>query len=255
MPNIKTRLKDAALVLAVGAATCFGVTRMLSAGGPPAPLSAAFAENGLVLIGHALGGVDGKTYSNSREAFFASIAGGRRLLEVDLQTLKDGAGALHDDTLDRQMGVPLRAGDVTVEDFLSRKVYGTYTPLSWGGLLDLMAEHPGVTVITDTKDGIGPMFDLLAAEARAKDPRLLDRIVPQIYGQKDLEKLNAVHRFPQAAVTMSERRFSAALAAGVRREGRDAFVHTVNDRKRVEYFLDRGATGAYTDFLFAADFR
>lgn len=252
---------------------------MLARSAVVTPLSATPAENDIVLIGHALGGVEGKTYTNSREAFVQSVLAGRTIVEVDLQFTRDGIVAFHDEVLSRFMESDARTDSLTTDEFLEHRVLGAYTPLSLEQLLELLQRHPNVTLITDTKRNTATMLATVVKIARRKDPALLERIVPQIYDLKELAQINVAHHFPRVvltlyrtkatddevenfvkrepqvvAVTMSESRFSSALAIAVREAGKDAFVHTINDPQRARQFLEHGANGVYTDFLTADNF-
>lgn len=270
-------LLDAALVATVAVATTAGVVKLLA--NSALQLSEIFPRDGIVLIGHALGGIDGKTYTNSREAFLNSVRTGRRILEVDLQMVRGGhVVAFHDDSLRRHMGIDKRNDAVTLKEFLSYPIQGAYTPLSFKDLLDLLQQHPDLVLVTDTKRDTSGMLAKVKQLAESVHPALLDRIVPQIYNEKDLERVNRVHRFPAviftlyrtsmddehvlafarrepqvAAVTMSHVRFSTPLAAELRAAGKDVFVHTLNDPEQVRAFVERGASGVYTDFLLADD--
>lgn len=269
----------AATVLVVAAVAGGGTSHMLARSAVATPLSSTSAENGIVLIGHALGGVEGTTYTNSREAFTQSMLAGRTVLEVDLQYTRDGIVAFHDEVLSRFMDSDARTDSLTTDEFLRHRVLGAYTPLSLEQLLELLQRHPNLTLITDTKRNTATMLATVVRIARRKDPALLERIVPQIYDLKELAQINVTHHFPRVvltlyrtnatdeevenfmksepqvvAVTMSESRFSSALAIAVREAGKDAFVHTINNPQRARQFIEHGANGVYTDFLTAGNF-
>src|SRR5690242_16694456 len=85
-------------------------------------------------VGHALGGINGDTYTNSREAFQLTYGKGCRLLEADLWVTPDHQVVLFHDGQEKDFG--LKPGFDSA-DFEKARVYGKYTPVDSKALIDL----------------------------------------------------------------------------------------------------------------------
>ena len=102
------------------------------------------------LIAHAGGAIDGKVYTNSREAIEGSIKAGRKYVEIDLIKTSDGEYiAGHDwERINEMTG---RKGDkpLSKQEFLSSKLYGKYTPMSIDDVAELMEKYPDWIMVVD----------------------------------------------------------------------------------------------------------
>ena len=104
------------------------------------------------IITHALGGLDGYTYLNSRESFINHYDKGCRFFEVDLSQTSDGVWVCRHNWKE-PMGQ--WEGDkkkvLSSEEFLNTPIYGKYTPMSFEDLLKLLDEYPDAFVTIDSK--------------------------------------------------------------------------------------------------------
>ena len=104
------------------------------------------------IITHALGGLDGYTYLNSRESFINHYDKGCRFFEVDLSQTSDGVWVCRHNWKE-PMGQ--WEGDkkkvLSAEEFLNTPIYGKYTPMSFEDLLKLLDEYPDAFVTIDSK--------------------------------------------------------------------------------------------------------
>lgn len=103
-------------------------------------------------IAHALGGIDGNIYTNSREAMINSIEKGYKYLEVDIDSTSDGIFiASHDWELFNEITghSELKDSIASYEDFKQRKIYNTYTPITIQEVVDTLMNHPDISVMTD----------------------------------------------------------------------------------------------------------
>ena len=89
-------------------------------------------------IAHALGGVDGKSYLNSKEAFNYWYGKGQRFFEADLSL-----------TSDEQIVLDHTRGDYKFDDYMNSSAEG-FTPMSLKDLVDYMEEYSEVWVDLDT---------------------------------------------------------------------------------------------------------
>jgi glycerophosphoryl diester phosphodiesterase len=174
--------------------------------------------NARQLIAHALGGIDGHTYTNSLEAFQLNYANGFRLFEVDLLFLADqGIAAFHSlDSVHKEFGTSERIATLAKADFNSRLTYGKYHTLDLGQLADLARHHPEAKFVLDLKDSADRNNDedlihdpqqfsrLLTAviEQIGTASPVLQQFIPQIYCEQDLSTVNAAHFFPTVIYTL-----------------------------------------------------
>lgn len=242
------------------------------------------------IIAHAMGGIEDMTYTNTREAFITNYEKGTRVFEVDLLLSKDDEliarhewGEFFTNMLRQHNGLGEdRYGAVwTAAEFKQAKVDGQYEPLLWGDIVELLSEYPDIYIVTDTKqikpEEIDRIFGKIVDSAKSKDPKLLERIVPQIYNQPMLEQIKQYYPFDSiiytlyqsqdsdrqvihfardngiAAVTMSEGRVNEKLVKSLKRAGIPTYVHTINDKKLVSKYMKMGVYGFYSDFLAGND--
>lgn len=230
------------------------------------------------VIAHAMGTVDGRAETNSKDAFLNSARSGHQVLEVDLQLTGDGyLVARHDwDQISYYNLEQTFAGVMDRRTFLNTPICYYYTPLDIDGLLALMKEYPGVYIVTDSKDTdektVRAQFRALSeAVGRANDPSLWDRIVVQIYKEKMLDWVkeeapvtNWIFTLYQIAnpdyqaigafcrdndipvVTVESRRLNKKMAQTLHSYGQKIYVHTVN-RLRAMSELSWAADGYYSD--------
>ena len=141
-----------------------------------------------VTIAHAGGQIDKYTYSNCLEAIELNYEQGHRTFELDFSVTSDNVlVGKHDWEHIVQEGV--KPGDVpTVDEFLSRPIFGEYTPLTFEDVCHLLDKYPDMWLVTDTKNS-----DLEKAEndiklivetaKRLGLESVLDRIIVQVYNE------------------------------------------------------------------------
>lgn len=241
----------------------------------------SWAEQNPVLIAHALGGIDGISYTNSLEALELAYEKGLRVFEADFQVVDGELLLLHDLTEAAEM-CGFESQDFSSEDFLEASLYGEYSPMSWRQLLSFMQEHPDAYVVTDTKYYEQPymsyVVSALVTQTVELDESLLDRVIVQVYSHHMLDTVMDIYPFKSAvftlymspdddekvrafcaksgieAVTMPQSRCTEEFVASLDAMGIYTFVHTINDPQQAGLLLESGVTGLYTDFLTPADF-
>lgn len=249
----------------------------------PAPEPTALGPHGFrfpqgAFIAHALGGIDGHTYTNSVEALEHNLELGARFFEVDLSFTADGDLVCFHTGHEKHMGLPKPITETSTREFLAHRYDGRFTPMTLEDLLRRMAREPEAYIVTDTKHDFAMSLGEVVRVAEAVDPALVGRIVPQFYTAdqwRDVARLEARHgpfatviftlyrtRIDDDAVvetararrvpviTMSTKRYTPRLVERLAAIGVDSLVHTVNDRAEVESYLRRGVRGLYIDFLF-----
>lgn len=237
-----------------------------------------YDENKIVI--HALGTIEGETYTNCKEALENSFSDGNRVFECDMiLTADQKLVACHDWGVGMQEGVS-EDNIPTKEVFMNTKIYGKYTPLSIDEIVLFMKEHKDVYIVTDTKAAEGDYYNVEFQEvvnaARAYGcEEVLDRFIIQIYhaymygdiqkiypfkniiytlyeegyrgNPEDMKQYAEFCRLNQIdVITMREDYYADELNSICQDYGVQLFVHTVNDDSRKKYFFERGV-GIYTD--------
>ena len=236
------------------------------------------------VIAHAMGGIDGIQYSNSKEAFQLNYSKGFKLFEVDLMLTVDGKVVALHDGLEEEYGLDRPVSEVTARRFKDTKYKGLYTPLDLEDIMLLLSSHPDAVIIPDVKSDFEATYRVIVQDVNDRDPALLERIVPQIYSEEDYFTLKELYAFEKfiytlyrvpptsriklvnywignrvvrflsgkediVAVTMFRLRFmkSGWLVRKLKTMGRGVLVHTLSDEKVISQYLSLGATGIYTD--------
>lgn len=109
----------------------------------------------LELIAHAGGSIDGKIYTNSKEALLKAIADGYKFIEIDLRKSLGGKyfGAHKIREFNEMTGYWwLYFLPPTVRQIRKRKIYGKFTPLLLTDIAEILKDHPDVTLVTDKAD-------------------------------------------------------------------------------------------------------
>ena len=255
---------------------------------PESELSATEILANEQLIAHGMGAIGGLTIPNCLEGFLAQYEAGIRVFEVDLRLTRDAKVVLrHDWWSTWQEGIDW-VHIPTREKFVSEKIKGEYTPLSFRDLLLLMEEYPDICVITDSKftdsDIFSIQFDAMLADAHELGlTYLFDRIVVQVYDGNMRTGLNNIYPFPHyiytlyqdttfkgttdsfrekaaycaqrgiEGITMDEYWWKPSFAVIAEEYGIEVYVHTVNDAEKAKKYLNDGVSGIYTDSIKPAD--
>lgn len=228
-----------------------------------------------ILIAHALGGIDGVTYSNTKEAFRHNLAQGKTVFEGDVSITTDGVLVMFHDGSGRSLHTG-EAKEQSSEQFLSKRINGGLTPITVDEFLTELLLHPRAYFVTDMKSRERESFEGISRAADSMNGALKARIVPQAYSEKDIrvledlgfpriiltlykrnlpdaELLALVREYPSlVAITMPTDRFSPDVGDALRKEGVQTFVHTVNDPEKISQLVNDGVTGVYTDFYVPA---
>ena len=245
---------------------------------PPPPGRAQPLERGQ-LIAHALGGLEGDTYTNTREAFEQNYALGHRWFEVDLRLTQDGVLVCFHDKHEASIGIEGTLDDVSFEEFLGLEWKDRYSLLSFEALLELLQQHPDALLVTDTKLWDEATIDALVGAVSAVDSTLFTRIIPQIYEFGDLDRIEGIERrfgpfysviftlyvtrssnaevlhflerrpVPMVTVPQYPGRMERDFLDGLRNTGAYLFTHTLNEPETMRDYLQLGIDGFYTDHI------
>lgn len=231
-------------------------------------------------IAHALGGIDGKYYLNSKDSFYSNYKKGYRIFEMDLRLTTDNV-LVGRHKWGPNLADPLskKGKAVSYQQFKNTKLYGRYTPTSFLDMLNLMDQYPDFYLMTDSKSpdeyNIKKQFSTLVQTAKkAGKEKYLDRIIVQIYNEKMYYAIKSVYPFKHFVYTTYQQPDSAfykAVAfckknniegltspendindyrmALLAKEGIYSFTHTVNSTYFAKEYMKLGVNGIYSDFL------
>ena len=222
------------------------------------------------LILHACGGIEGKTYTNSKEALEENLKKGHRIVEVDMSMTSDGEVVLKHEW----------AGQApTYEEFMNTPISYLYTPLDAGNILDYLRQYEDLYFVTDIKgdrEYIGNIFRRIVELSREKDcEEILDRFIIQIYYKQDYDYIREIYPFTNWIYTLyasADRDLNAiakfcldnnipvvTMPSGWVTDKEyiqvfqdmniKVYVNTLNDLGTMQTFRDRGVFGFYTDYI------
>lgn len=237
-----------------------------------------------VNIVHALGGIGEYTYLNSKEGFLASYQMGCRLFEVDLTKTSDGIWVCRhnwNQSLGQWEGEEKKV--LSEEEFLSRPLYGNYTPMTLEDLLILLKDYSDAFVLLDSKQyslrnyqkTIEDYADYLEIARNAGAQEVIDQLIPEIYNQTMFAGTALLYEFPAyiyslwqeytvdeideiasfcaekgiEAATVSSEYWSEQVQDIFEKNGVYVYVYTVNDPKQAAYYRSQGVAGVCSDYL------
>ena len=236
------------------------------------------------IITHALGGLDGYTYLNSRESFINHYDKGYRFFEVDLSQTSDGVWVCRHNWKE-PMGQ--WEGDkkkvLSAEEFLNTPIYGKYTPMSFEDLLKLLDEYPDAFVTIDSKQySVRNYQRTLEDYAQYREIAInaglehtLGQIIPELYNsamysgtmlvykfpaylyslwqEYSIEELNDIADFCQANQIQAVSLYCEYWSEDVQKifDERDilVYIYTINDEEKAREYVKAGAKGVCTDTL------
>ena len=210
--------------------------------------------------------------SNSREALMRCAESRVDFVELDFSITADGElVCIHGWNREYIRGIT-EGSPLTLDAFRQSRIYGCFTPMTAADAAEILGDT-GMTLVADIK---GDFWDCAARLAEVFGDRR-DALVVQIYREDQYEaatrlgferiaytlycldwedKLDAeahisfAREKPLEWIAFSEELLSnepfveKMLSSGV-----PLYVHTVNDEKTVQYLLDIGITGVYTDYI------
>lgn len=238
------------------------------------------------LIAHAMGSIGEQPYTNAYEAMVVNYEKGTRVFEIDLMLTEDRkVVARHEwtESMTQQLGQKEKLPDdkqaarLSHEEFINTPILEQYQPMDIEGIMDMMERHPDIYIVTDTKEqkdrDIQYLFTEIVNAAKERDPKLLDRVVVQIYNEPMLDMVQEIYPFQSIiytlyatqdspaeitafvrdnhidAVTMPEYKVSPNFVAKLRQAGAVTYVHTINDTNTVNNYEKWGVYGVYSDLL------
>lgn len=236
-------------------------------------------------IMHAMGEIDGYSYTNSYEAFEHNYSLGHRIFEVDLiMTSDNNLVARHDWTEELLISFEQDetiVGEMDYETFKGQPIHNSLTPLGIEDIINIMVEHPDMYIVTDTKETdismIEAQFTQIYEVANSIDSSVLKRIIPQIYNMEMLDIINCIYDWENPIYTIYQTKQGAnEIIDSVKEKNIKVvtmpeywvtqdfidqllandvyvYVHTINDTELAQQYYRMGIYGMYTDSLRETD--
>ncbi len=235
-----------------------------------------------MFIAHALGGIDQVTYSNSLDAFYKNYEDGKRWFEVDIYMLKDGNLVCFHQGHEKHIGLDKSIDEITTKEFLKLKYKDEYTLITFKDLLEIVDSKQDVYIVIDIKKWTAEKMDQMITEINEINPKLILKIIPQIYKLDDIElildiereygmfysiiftiynisnnecdqdcKIEFMNEYQIPIITMPKDKESHTNIDYINRlhdAGYYVFTHTSNDEDEIDYLSSIGVDGFYTDF-------
>lgn len=234
-------------------------------------------------IAHALGGINGNTYTNSKEAMEKSYNRGLRVMEADMSLSSDGRLILlHSTEIENlsKLGLPYSWNKKmpTEEEFLNQKILGRYHTLSFEQVCNYMSKHKDMYLVVDLKKNdikeVEKCYKELVRVAKKVDKSVLNRIIPQIYYEEMYKPIMNIYDFKSMifttyrleeievkkivdfsyehgikVVAVNRANFSRELTNNLIDRGIGLYMFTYNDPDKVNLLRNKYVSGFYTDFL------
>jgi len=137
-------------------------------------------------IAHACGGINGLTYSNSREALELAYKNGHRFIEFDTNKTSDGKYVLMHDWQETRVKLFGKTGQLTYKEFKDDSMLSGYHQMDLSEILEWFVEHPDTYIVSDTKE-IDPIEFL--EYVITNYPELKDRVIMQIYHFSEYQEI------------------------------------------------------------------
>ncbi len=246
----------------------------------PTPTPAMFDHK---LVAHALGGIDGYVYLNSKEGFEDSYSKGMRFIETDLFFSADGAlicshGFKKADV--ERMGIEELTVGTPPESAVwnEMRFYDTYSTADGDDILYYLENYPELYFEFDMRSLKGEDAYRMAravVDKFGKDREIFQRILIQVYSIEMYEIFKEVYDFPVMqfyltesyckqidtyiefckshdiiSVAISDSYVTDEILDKLRNSGIKILVHTVDDVQKAEDYLEKGVTVICTNHLY-----
>lgn len=199
--------------------------------------------------------------------------GGVCFVEMDFRYTSDGALVCAHEWSD---AVVDQTETPALEEFLSWKIQGRFTPLTAEHLMQILAENPNMYLVTDKK--VGSLVSIIGDLVKlcGRDDSVLSRIIIQLYTGREKSEIQEIYPFDddQFLLTiyqMGEWSWNVAQICGeegirvivapyemwipeediarLNQLGFTLYLHTVNRVDMAQAAMRKGVFGFYTDSL------
>ncbi|WP_101773107.1 stalk domain-containing protein [Peptostreptococcus faecalis] len=234
-------------------------------------------------IAHALGGIDGNSYTNSKDALEKNYEKGIRVFEADISLSSDNKLILFH-SFDKKslsnLNLPQSwAEEVPTEkEFLNQKILNKYETMNFEEIVKYMQKHKDMYLVIDLKKNdikdVEQNYKELVKVTKKIDSSVLHRIIPQIYYEEMYKPVMNIYDFKSMIFTtyrieefevnkivdfsyehgikivaINRFKFSKELTNKLVDRGIGLYMFTYNDEKMISLLRNSYVSGFYTDFL------
>lgn len=230
-------------------------------------------------IAHNGGIIQGRTGSDSLEAWELSYNRGVRIFDADLSFTSDNHLVLRHSWRD-DLEQDYFPGQPTLEQFKGSLIFMKYHPMTAKDMITFMASHSDLYVAGDSKYDPAEIFSALAETARKMNAEeVLSRVIVSLYRADDVNKVKAVYPYENFALRqygfahnwykLAEFCLKNNVHAvnifnfvidndpeGVKiltSKGIRVYAAVVNSLKKLQGYKDLGVSGAVSDYLSESD--
>ncbi len=235
------------------------------------------------LVAHALGGIDGYTYLNSKEGFEDSYARGIRFIETDLFFSADGklicSHGFKEDDVERMGSEDITVGNPSeYEVWNNIRFHDRYTTQDAEDILHYLENYPELYFEFDMRSLKGEEAYRMAEavlECFGTDKELYQRVLIQVYSPEMYEIFKEVFDFPMmqfymtkafckdidtyiefckineiASIAISDNYVTDTILEKLLNSGIRVMVHTVDDPIKAQEYFDKGVSLICTNYLY-----
>jgi glycerophosphoryl diester phosphodiesterase len=138
------------------------------------------------LIAHAMGGVDGRTYTNCKEALILSYERGMRVFEADTLITSDGHLIFWHEFAD--FGAP------TFEEYHVTKLQYKYTPLLLSDIIRFLSCYENTYILIDSKKFMSSLVCAVLLK-EIENEELYERFIIQIASEEEYRNIAQMDKF------------------------------------------------------------
>ena len=230
-------------------------------------------------IAHNGGIIQGRTGSDSLEAWKLSYNRGVRIFDADLSFTSDNHLVLRHSWRD-DLEQDYFPGQPTLEQFKGSLIFMKYHPMTAEDMITFMASHSDLYVAGDSKYDPAEIFSALAETARKMNAEeVLSRVIVSLYRADDVNKVKAVYPYEHFVLRqygwqhnwnkladfcvkndiLAVNIFNYVIdkdPEGVKiltSKGIRVYAAVVNSLKKLQGYKDLGVSGAVSDYLSESD--
>ena len=231
-----------------------------------------YKDNPVII--HAAGGLDGVSYTNSKESLLNSIKNNAKVIEIDFNYTSDGHLVCYHTRRD----VFIDESKFTLEEFMNMKIQGKYTPMQLIDVISIMKENPELLISVDIKSNnlLTAIKDIVS---KCNDKDILNRLIIQCFYPGEKEKVREIYPFPEEnflfagykysrdpyrilevcynegfrVVTVNKNSVNQDIIKLFKDKNIRMYVYTVNRIDEANALFENGVYGIYTDFLYDYD--
>lgn len=227
------------------------------------------------LRAHAGGGIEGYTYTNSKEALFNTYTNGIKIVELDVTITSDEMAVIsHNFMFELTPELP---ENPSYEEFMNCKICGKFTPLSLEDVVDFIVQHSECYIVIDhPAKGLNQLMKIINClldiiYKKNLDTSILNQFIVQVFTVKEHKWVQSLGLFKNLefyfsakrdiegtieyivknnvhTVSINKSRLNKNLVAKFNRLGIKVFSPSINDEESIQRVFDMGVWGITSDF-------